>query len=415
MNRTRAVRVSTAVGTGLHYDVTAAIADLDPTEMVGLGRAYPLENAIVFRAGVFRPYVDLPFPHLTDLGSGGLDPALAWEQALSEPAPLSSTATEEWTSLYGLNQTIIGDASDPYEICLRIERYLRRFYSYDLVPPTSDFVSPYAAFLFDTGRGYCQHFAGAMAVLLRFNDIPSRVAVGFTSGEMDTPESYLVTTNNAHAWVEAYFPTVGWVQFDPTPGRFLPTPGVSSTSPGFLYPFIDRGDTVWTGVQNTDSTSDDRPPFDETFRGASGETTDTGPGLASWLPWVTAVMALFLLWPFALSTWRRRQLHRGDPRDQLRASLHLFRRDLASYGVPVTSAHTLEEVLEILRAEIGLEPDGQLVDRVDAVLFGGRDATPQDVRRIETLRHDANTRLRKHHGWAKAWSVWYGLPRMSST
>ena len=142
MNRTRAVRVSTAVGTGLRYDVATVIPDLDPTEMVGLGRAYPLENAIVFRAGVFRPYVDLPFPHLTDLGSAGLDPAVAWNQALSGSSPHSSTATEEWRGLYGLNQTIIGDSSEPYEISLRIEQYLRRFYSYDLVPPSSDFVSP---------------------------------------------------------------------------------------------------------------------------------------------------------------------------------------------------------------------------------------------------------------------------------
>ena len=67
--------------------------------------------------------------------------------------------------------------------------------------------------------------AGAMAALLRFNGIPARVAVGFTTGEKVADGTWVVTRNDAHAWVEAYFPGVGWVPFDPTPGRALPVSG----------------------------------------------------------------------------------------------------------------------------------------------------------------------------------------------
>ena len=64
-------------------------------------------------------------------------------------------------------------------------QYLRTNYDYSLRPPATGYDSPYAEFLFATRTGYCQHFAGAMAALLRFNGIPARVVVGFTAGEKE--------------------------------------------------------------------------------------------------------------------------------------------------------------------------------------------------------------------------------------
>ena len=69
-------------------------------------------------------------------------------------------------------------------------------------------------------QGYCQHYAGAMAVMLRLLGIPARVAAGFTSGKYDKGEKeWVVTDHNAHTWVEVWFPRFGWLPFDPTPGR----------------------------------------------------------------------------------------------------------------------------------------------------------------------------------------------------
>ena len=68
-----------------------------------------------------------------------------------------------------------------------------------------------------TGRaGYCEQFASAMAVMLRTIGIPARVAVGFTAGTV-TGEVRSIGTGDAHAWVEAWFPGIGWTTFDPTP------------------------------------------------------------------------------------------------------------------------------------------------------------------------------------------------------
>ena len=221
-NDMRVIHSSRSLGPTLAYSVTAVIPDLKPTDVVGRGSDYPEALA---------SYLGLPFPRIAELA--GPDKEATWRSTLPDMSPVGW----EWVDLYALNREIVGDATDSYDVTVRIERYLRSAFQYSLTPPSSDYSSPYTAFLFDTRSGYCQHFAGAMALLLRYNGIPARLAVGFTSGEEDEPGTYTVSTNDAHAWVEAYFPEVGWVAFDPTPSRNIPTAGPSSSSPGFVDPF----------------------------------------------------------------------------------------------------------------------------------------------------------------------------------
>lgn len=71
-------------------------------------------------------------------------------------------------------------------------------------------------FLFRSKAGFCEQYASAMGILLRAAGIPSRVAMGYTAGYQNG-EYRTITTQNAHAWVEVYFPSTGWVTFDPTP------------------------------------------------------------------------------------------------------------------------------------------------------------------------------------------------------
>jgi transglutaminase-like putative cysteine protease len=69
-----------------------------------------------------------------------------------------------------------------------------------------------------TGRaGFCQQYAAAMGVMLRLANIPSRVVLGYTHAKPNASGQFEVTTDDAHAWVEAYFAGIGWVPFDPTP------------------------------------------------------------------------------------------------------------------------------------------------------------------------------------------------------
>ncbi|MEC1732671.1 DUF4129 domain-containing transglutaminase family protein [Bacillus mojavensis] len=88
-------------------------------------------------------------------------------------------------------------------------------------------------FLFETKMGYCDNFSSSMVVLLRSAGIPARWVKGYTSGEYKEAGNkngsiYEVTNNNAHSWVEVYFPEQGWVTFEPTKGFTNPAEFASS-------------------------------------------------------------------------------------------------------------------------------------------------------------------------------------------
>jgi transglutaminase-like putative cysteine protease len=393
MNDMRSLHVSKALGPSLEYSVTAVIPELKPTDLVGKGTDYP--------QAVDR-YLTLPFHRVADLA--GPDKEAEWRTMMSEMSPDGW----EWVDLYALNRQIVGDATDPYDVTLRIEKYLRTYFDYSLAPPASEYSSAFAAFLFDTRAGYCQHFSGSMALLLRYNGIPARVAVGFTSGEEESPGVYTVSTNNAHAWVEVYFPNVGWIAFDPTPGRNLPT-GTSSSNPTFINPFTESG-TPGPGPVTTQVPRQDIPDRQPTGAGTVGAGRPGWLSRATWLPWVAGLVVLLIGWPVARGLWRQRRLHRGPLDRRLEASLKLLREELSAYGVAAAPSRTLEEVFDIVHAHVGLEPDLALIDRADAVLFGGRAAKAEDVERAETLRHEVRTRLRKRHGWVRTSFTWYGVP-----
>ena len=391
-NDALALRLPQPLGPQFHYTLTAVVPQLKPADLVGKGRDYPSD--------VFKRYAGLPFPSLAELTS--FDPRAEWQTAMSD-----NPADREWLGLYALNEQIVGGATDPYEIALRIEEYLRSNYRYSLTPPKTDYESPYAAFLFATRTGYCQHFAGAMAVLLRFNGIPARVDVGFTTGRRLSDGTYQVSRNDAHAWVEAYFPQAGWATFDPTPGRALPGAGTSSTSAGFVNPFTAAG--------TTSAAAPAQKPASRPRNPASGRAdqlpvdTGTPSRSAGWLLWILVPVGALLLWPLGRAAVRRGTLRSGSVEKRFKASLGMVYAELADYGVDVPPSRTLPETARFLQSYLDLDATA-LADRVEAVLFGGRPVSPEDVADISAFRRELRHRLRARKGLARALLASYGLP-----
>ncbi|MGH8901473.1 MAG: transglutaminaseTgpA domain-containing protein [Egibacteraceae bacterium] len=106
-------------------------------------------------------------------------------------------------------------AQTPFAQALAIQDELRTW-AYSLEPAPGHGGSAMASFL-AAREGYCEQFAGTMAVMLRTLGIPARVAVGFTPGTPTASGEFVITNANAHAWVEAHFPRLGWIAFEPTP------------------------------------------------------------------------------------------------------------------------------------------------------------------------------------------------------
>jgi transglutaminase-like putative cysteine protease len=112
---------------------------------------------------------------------------------------------------------IAGNADTPYGKVSAVERWLEtnKGYSLDISRPDGDIVD---GFLFSMSEGYCVYFATAMVVMLRTLGVPARFVTGYTTGQRIDSGEWLVRGLNSHAWVEVYFPGVGWMPFDPTPG-----------------------------------------------------------------------------------------------------------------------------------------------------------------------------------------------------
>ena len=126
--------------------------------------------------------------------------------------------------------SITQNETSVYDKVKAVEQYFKKngfVYETQNVPVPDEEQDYVDQFLFDTKKGYCDNFSTSMAVMLRSADIPTRWVKGFAPGEMAFKASgknvYRVTNDEAHSWVEAYIPEIGWMPFEPTLGFTHPT------------------------------------------------------------------------------------------------------------------------------------------------------------------------------------------------
>lgn len=114
-----------------------------------------------------------------------------------------------------LAERVVGTLTDPEDQAHRLELWLKRNLSYTLELP-GDVDDPLADFLFTRREGHCEHFATALALMLRTRGIPARLVGGFYGGER-IGQRYVVRAGDAHAWVEIWVDGKGWLVLDATP------------------------------------------------------------------------------------------------------------------------------------------------------------------------------------------------------
>jgi hypothetical protein len=262
-------------------------------------------------------------------------------------------------------------------------------------------------FVTRTHSGYCQHFAGAMALMLRYLGIPARVAAGFSSGQFDrTNGQWVVTDHDAHEWVEAWFDGWGWVPFDPTPGRGGLAGAYSASSRTFdataaalvlagkegLKAFarrrIDLGfakEPIRLGPDTPDLTLP---------KAAAAEHHSRTPGLLRLLALVAAGLAMAIA--LAKLLVRRSRYLTRDPRRLAAACRKELRDVLLDQLVDVPPSATLTELAALAEAELG----------VSAAAFGlhgtaarfappgyAREAAREMRRALRQIRRDLRTEL----------------------
>lgn len=179
------------------------------------------ENA-AFEPDVYEVFYSEPSYSLTALRETDTEELAElppeYDRYLQLPDELPERVRELAEEIAAGSDTVYGQAQ-------AVERYFStngfEYSQSDIAVPAED--QDYVdQFLFETQRGYCDNFSTSMVVLLRSLDIPARWVKGFNEGEVidtvDGYDVYEVTNNNAHSWVEAYMPGVGWMMFEPTIG-----------------------------------------------------------------------------------------------------------------------------------------------------------------------------------------------------
>ena len=128
-------------------------------------------------------------------------------------------------------------STGPRDVVARaLEFFNREPFVYTLQPPLLG-TKPVDEFLFETRRGFCEHYASAFSLLMRAAGIPARVVTGYLGGDENPVDGfYTVRQSDAHAWAEVWYADRGWVRIDPT----------SAVAPERIEQSVRRGGTIRT-------------------------------------------------------------------------------------------------------------------------------------------------------------------------
>ncbi len=361
------------------YTAYSRSAPDDPARLRGAGRDYPQELAEVYLA---------------------LPPQQAGVEALA--------------------RAVAGDAATPYDAAVALVDHFHRNFRYTLDSEHGD-LDPLANFLLTNREGHCEYFASGMVVLLRLLGIPARIVNGFAGGVYNEYGDYVALRRaDAHSWVEAYFPGVGWATFEPTPPAFLDM----RSGRGLLADLRDAIDAVqlawyrWVVEYNLEkqigflaslfrlkraSTSG----FSDGMGLTRNEIRELGRHLRD-LPWrgvglgLVAFLGLGLVSRWTLRRRRRASSALGDPADPAVAAYRQMRKELKRHGFVRASSETQLELAErVGRAVPGIR------DAVRAVtwaylkaVFGDRRAQGGPEVQVDAVRRGLRDRGARDSGRA---------------
>ncbi len=339
-------------------------------------------------------------------------PELAAADLSGRTGPLPAHILEHYLELpsdypkpfRALAEQVTANASTPYDKALAIQNWFRANFTYDLNVPAGHSDTAIANFL-SQRRGYCEQFAGTFAAFARSVGLPSRVAVGFTPGELGSDDLYHVEGKHAHAWPEVYFGGVGWVAFEPTPGRGEPgaqgytgvapaQDGGTIATPNGSVPSTPTSVGAAEGgglrVENGDQQVLAVPSLGGRL-GESGKTTDHAStlerlGLGLLAAGVLALIAFVVAAVSRERRWRQRWATAASAPDRVLVTWQRTLDGLERAGLRTSPADTPRQVAANV-APILSEPDSleELAETATAAAYSDRPELA-DPARAEALR-----------------------------
>jgi hypothetical protein len=328
----------------------------------------------------FTHYTQIWLPRSSSVSSL-LHVPLRNQPATGEADAVQEMERSRYGRIYRLAQRVTAGATTDYDIVRKVGGWLEGHYSYSEKVTAGQY--PLEDFLFKNKKGYCQHFSGAAALMLRMLGVPVRVASGFAPGSVDTKtHEYVVRDLDAHSWIEVWFPDIGWVPFDPTPAQAPASSQAASFTPLSEIASAARGDAK--DKLTPKLRQDILGQTNGKSAGGSGGSGDGGGTPWGWIA-IGAVVALLALAALIVSLTRRRRRRpmpapTGDPEVD-----HLVRL-LARLGLEIDPHTTLLELEGRMRRLGGPEAAGYAA-RLRRRRYGGNGEAPPDRGERRKLRH----------------------------
>jgi transglutaminase-like putative cysteine protease len=181
------------------------------TQQAPLTQAESYQVTSFISAATARDLSTVPFPRDNPSlwsNNSNMQPYL---QTPTDLPPSVHNTLQQWTrgstSVYDAIKKLESNLSDPAQ------------FKYSVTNPPVPANIDVVAWLLQTHQGYCTYYASAMTIMARMLGIPARVVNGFSQGHFDSQHKvWVVNGEDAHSWVQVYFPGFGWINFDPTPG-----------------------------------------------------------------------------------------------------------------------------------------------------------------------------------------------------
>jgi hypothetical protein len=278
-------------------------------------------------------------------------------------------------------QQVTAGATNQYDGARKLELYLRRNFKYRLGAPALRRLDSLEDFIFNAREGHCERYASAMALLLRMQNIPARIAIGYVPGPASRfSDWHQIRFKDAHAWTEAWFPDIGWTTFDATPG------GGGDDDTWGVTQFMETLDLVWY----SHVISFDRASQRDLAAGLMGAMMSI-PRIVN-----RNLIIFFILLSLGFIPWLYRRVRvpfaalAKPQRTSSPTADHFYARLLrllAKRGHDRSPEQTPAEFLEQLRARnaAAIEPIGQITQIFCDSRYGEQPLPPEEIARLKEL------------------------------
>ncbi|MEA3185025.1 MAG: hypothetical protein QOJ74_1502 [Ilumatobacteraceae bacterium] len=352
---------------------------------------------------------------------GGLEPGFTYQVTAvdSDPSPdalRGATANFPPLPIYyqlpssfpdqvrTLAQQVVANATTPYDKARALQDWFRSQFKYSLTVQRGHSDDAILNFL-RIKEGYCEQFSATFAAMARSLNLPTRVMVGFTPGQLRSSDGlYHIAGRHAHAWDEVWFDGYGWVLFDPTPGRGAPgAEGHTGVAPAQEEGAGTGGKTTTDKIPTPSvSIPSVQRPVTQQDPKTAGPAVAPNPSLkpatdggsnSGWI--VTAIVFALLAWviamPRVVNLWSR---HRAkSAADRVSAAWAAALRSLSMAGAPHVAGSTPMEYARSV--EFGKAEAIEIARLVTRAVYSPRGVDDSAAQRSELLRGEVDAACRQ--------------------